>query len=116
MPEIPSRTISDIVVLDMTSKFWLTLASLNDQVAQMLEGGSRRFILNLEFVDFLDSMAIGQFISLWSQIRNHDGNLVLLKPCRRVKIALQMTQLYDHFQVADDEENAVSMVRFAGKS
>ena len=111
---VPSRNVSDVVILDVPHKFWLHSVRLRDHIRGMLNNGVRAFVLNLENVDYVDSMAIGQLVSVWTIARDNGARVTLLKPSRRVQIALQLTRLDDVFQVFDDEAEAVSGSRESG--
>ena len=104
---VPTRIVSDVVVIDMPAKFWLLSIPLCQSVVQLLDDGHQNFVLNLVAVDFVDNLGIGQLITVWTTVKDKGGRVSLLNPSRRVCIAMQLTQLFTIFEVFEDEAAAV---------
>src|SRR5690348_1001939 len=105
---VPSRIVSDAVIIDMPAKFWLLSIPLCQSVVSLLDDGHRYFVLNLSAVDFVDNLGIGQLITVWTTVKDKGGRVSLLKPSRRVSIAMQLTQLFTIFEVYEDEAAAIA--------
>jgi anti-sigma B factor antagonist len=104
---VPSRILSDAVVIDMPAKFWLLNVPLCQSVVRLLDDGHRYFVLNLSEVEFVDNLGIGQLISVWTTVKDKGGRVSLVNPSRRVRIAMQLTQLCTLFEVFEDEAAAL---------
>ncbi len=81
---------------------------LRDKVKELAAAGSKRILLNLGEVNYIDSSGIGELVSAFTTISNQGGALKLLNLTKRVKDLLQITKLYTVFHVFDSEAEAVA--------
>jgi anti-anti-sigma factor len=105
------RIISDIVIFDMAGRFSFMEYQLHEKAKELLNAGSRAFILNLTEVSYVDSFGIGQIFSIWTSMRAKEGHVVLLRPNDAVKKVLQATKLDTIFQVFADEPEAIAHLK-----
>lgn len=80
-------------------------------VRDLLGNGSRKILLNLADVDYIDSSGIGELVSAYTAARNVEGELKLLQLTRRVHDILQITRLFTVFDVQSEEESALRSFR-----
>jgi anti-sigma B factor antagonist len=106
---VNTRKVQDSVVVDMSGK--LTAGEgvllLRNTVQRFAEDGSRKFLLNLGSVSFIDSAGLGGLMTTYTTLRNKGGDVKLLNLTKQAKDLLQMTKLFTVFDTFDDEAKAV---------
>jgi anti-anti-sigma factor len=88
-----------------------TTALFRRAFAVVEDDGRARVVLNLDGVEYLASMAIGQLVTLMRKIRSAEGRLVLCKLSRTVEELLRVTRLADVFLTYADEQEALRSFR-----
>jgi anti-sigma B factor antagonist len=106
------RTKDDIVIVDCAGRivFGEESADLRDTV-KMVITQSKRIILNLSGVTYIDSGGLGTLVALYTTARNNDGSIKLANLTPRVGDLLQVTKLVTIFDVYDDEDKAIESYR-----
>ena len=109
-----TRQIDGVTIVDLSGRITLGEGSvtLRDTVRGLLAKGSKKILLNLGDVNYIDSSGIGELVSAYTTVRKEGGDLKLLKLTKKVHDLLQITKLYTVFDVKDDETAAVKS--FAG--
>ncbi len=107
---INSRVSGDVTIVDVAGKITLGdgSAMLRDKVKELSAAGTKKILLNLGEVNYIDSSGIGELVSAFTTISNTGGALKLLNLTKRVKDLLQITKLYTVFEVFDDEAQAIA--------
>jgi len=102
------RTVDDIVIVDCNGRiiFGEESADLRDTV-KMVISQSKRVILNLSGVTYIDSGGLGTLVALYTTARNNGGSIKLANLTQRVGDLLQVTKLVTIFDVHDSEEQAL---------
>jgi anti-sigma B factor antagonist len=85
--------------------------TLRETVRVLVNDGARDFVLNLADVSYIDSSGLGELVSLFTTIRNKQGDVKLLHLTAKAKDLLQMTKLLTVFDVYDDESKAVAALK-----
>jgi anti-sigma B factor antagonist len=108
------RTVDDIVIVDCSGRlvFGEESADLRDTV-RMVITQSKRVILNLSGVTYIDSGGLGTLVALYTTARNNGGSIKLANLTQRVGDLLQVTKLVTIFDVYDSEEDALESFRKA---
>ena len=108
--KITTRQVDGVTILDLSGRITLGEGSvlLRDAVRDLLAKGSKRILLNLGDVNYIDSSGIGELVSAYTTARNQGGELKLLNLTKKVHDLLQITKLYTVFDVKDDEASAVA--------
>ena len=106
------RTVDDIVIVDCAGRivFGEESADLRDTV-RMVISQSKRVILNLAGVTYIDSGGLGTLVALYTTARNNGGSIKLANLTQRVGDLLQVTKLVTIFDVHDSEEKALESFR-----
>ncbi len=106
------RTVDDIVIVDCSGRiiFGEESADLRDTV-RMVITQSKRVILNLSGVTYIDSGGLGTLVALYTTARNNGGSIKLANLTQRVGDLLQVTKLVTIFDVHDSEEKAIESYR-----
>jgi anti-sigma B factor antagonist len=109
-----TRHVDGVTILDLSGRITLGEGSvtLRDATRELLGKGSKRILLNLADVTYIDSSGIGELVSAYTAVRNQGGDLKLLSLTKKVHDLLQITKLYTVFDIKDDEASAVAS--FAG--
>ena len=104
-----TRQVDDVTILDLSGRITLGEGSvtLRDAVRDVLAKGSKKILLNLGDVNYIDSSGIGELVSAFTTVKNQGGELKLLNLTKKVHDLLQITKLYTVFDVKDDETAAV---------
>jgi anti-sigma B factor antagonist len=108
--KIKTRQVDGITIMDCSGRITLGEGSvtLRDSVRDLLAKGSKKILLNLGDVSYIDSSGIGELVSAFTTVRNQGGDLKLLNLTKKVHDLLQITKLYTVFDVKDDEASAVA--------
>lgn len=104
------RQVGEVVVIDVSGRITLGEGSSNlrEGIRELMAKGSRKILLNLAGVSYIDSSGIGELVSAFTSVTNQGGQLKLLNLTKRVKDLLQITKLYTVFDIYDDEAHAVA--------
>jgi anti-sigma B factor antagonist len=108
--KVSTRQIDGVTILDLGGRITLGEGSvqLRDTVRDLLAKGSKKILLNLGDVNYIDSSGIGELVSAYTTVRNQGGDLKLLNLTKKVHDLLQITKLYTVFDIKDDEAGAVA--------
>ena len=104
-----TRQVDGVTIVDLSGRITLGEGSvvLRDQIRELLSKGSKKLLLNLAEVTYIDSSGIGELVSAFTTVRNQGGELKLLNLTKKVHDLLQITKLYTVFDVKDDEASAL---------
>ena len=105
-----TRQIDGVTIVDLSGRITLGEGSviLRDTVRELMGKGSKKILLNLGDVNYIDSSGIGELVSAFTTVRNQGGELKLLNLTKKVHDLLQITKLYTVFDIRDDEASAIS--------
>lgn len=79
---LATRTVGAHTVLEVGGEVDIeTSDRLRERLASMIDGGSRRIIVDLERVDFMDSTGLGVLVGALRRLRAVGGTLALV--CNR---------------------------------
>jgi anti-sigma B factor antagonist len=76
-------------------------------IGEILNDGSRKILLNLSDMDYIDSNGLGELVQAFREAKRNGASLRLLKPHDRVAKTLRLTNLLPMFTVYDSEEDAL---------
>jgi anti-sigma B factor antagonist len=104
-----NRQVDGVAVVDMSGRITLGEGSvvLRDTIRDLIGKGSKKILLNLGDVTYIDSSGIGELVSAFTAVRREGGELKLLKLTKKVHDLLQITKLYTVFDIEDDEATAI---------
>ena len=106
---LSTRKVNDVVVIDMSGKLEAgePVFLLRNTFRRFVEDGTRKFVLNLGKVTYVDSSGLGELVITYTSARNRHGDVKLLNLSKIAKDILQVTKLLTVFDVFDDETKAV---------
>ena len=107
--KLTSRQVGDVTVIDAAGRITLGegASAFRDTIRDIANKGSKKILLNLSDVSYIDSSGIGELVSGFTSVTNNGGQLKLVGLSKRIKDLLQITKLYTVFDVYDDEAHAV---------
>ena len=83
-----------------------TATDFKEKLSEWIGSGSRRIVLNLCEVDFIDSSGLGAIVSGLKKIGN-DGNLVICTVRESVMSLFRLTRMNRVFDIFASEEEAI---------
>jgi len=103
------RTVGEVSVVDLSGKITIGEGDiiLRDKVHELLEGGHKKILLNLEKVSYMDSAGIGELVACYKRAKEKAGTVKLLNPSGKVFDLLQLTKLEEIFETFNDEKEAL---------
>ncbi len=108
--KLTTREVSGVTIVDLSGKITLGEGgmTLRDEVHKLLAKGSKKIVLNLAEVNYIDSSGLGELVSAYTAVKNAGGELKLLNLTTKVRDLLVITKLVTVFDVKDTEAAAVS--------
>ena len=100
----------DVALLEVRGE--LTIASgfqLPLEVADMLRAGSRRLVIDLSAVEFIDSSGLGLLLNVQRRVDQEEGRLVLVEPAPRVRRVFEITRLDQQMSLVSTRAAAIAM-------
>ena len=85
--KINLRIVGDIHFLDCSGKITLgegTMA-VRTTVGEILKGGGKKIVLNLDDVAYIDSSGVGELVSTYTTVAKHGGQLKLLNLTKKIR-------------------------------
>ncbi len=105
-----TRKIGDVTVIDVDGKILLGEGDveIKETVDSLLKQGSKKIVLNLAKVPYLDSAGLGEIIRCFTTLRRNGGHFKLLSPNKRIIDLLNITKLLNVFDCYDNESSAIA--------
>ncbi len=104
------RGVSDVTVVEVTGPLIVAnRQELKDKVLAELEGGARRFVIDFEETDYIDSSGLGVLVSLSKRIREVGGELRLARLSQDLQTLFELTKLDTLFQIGSDLDEALAV-------
>jgi anti-sigma B factor antagonist len=103
------RHIGDVAVVDLDGRITLgeSTGLLRNSLRQLFAQGSRKVILNLAHVGYVDSAGLGELVGLYTTAKNQGGAIKLLNVQKKLSDLLSITKLHTVFEAYDNEMQAI---------
>ena len=72
---------------------------LNQQIHQLIDGGTKKVVIDLTEVQFVNSSGLGMLIGSLTTMRNAGGELKIAGASKKVETLIQVTKLHDVFDM-----------------
>ena len=107
------RQSGDVTILDLQGRVTIGLGNdlFNSKLRQVVEGGSRKVLVNLGGTTQIDSSGISTIVRTFVTLERGGGSLKLLSPKGRVRDVLEVTRLLSTIPSFDDEAKALASFR-----
>jgi anti-sigma B factor antagonist len=107
---IASREVDGVTVVDLGGRITLGEGSvqLREAIRDLISKGSKKILLNMGEVNYIDSSGLGELVSAYTTAKNQGAAVKLLSLTHKVKDVLQLTKLYTVFDIYDDEASAIA--------
>jgi len=101
-------TDKDIVVLDVSGKIMggEETTMFHGKIHEYIQLNKRNFVLDLQKVEWMNSVGLGMLISSLTTVKNAGGRLVLAN-ITNIESILAMTRLISVFEHYDSRESAL---------
>ena len=107
--QIIERTVHDITVLELDHDLALDSNSqFRKKANAAFDAGTRKLIVNLANVTYMDSCGMGELISCYTRLKKMGGRFALLHLNQRLQHLLTITKLHLVFEVFESEAEAVA--------
>ena len=109
--DIPDTDVDGWTIVAASGEIDVATAPLlRDRLAELVDAGSRRIVVDLEDVDFIDSTGLGVLVGGVRRARSDDGDLRLVCTNSRLLKVFEATGLHEVFTIAATMDDAVSSV------
>jgi anti-sigma B factor antagonist len=104
-----------VIVVDASGKLTLGegTGTLRAKIRELVDGGSKRIVLNMADLSYMDSSGLGELIAAHTTIITAGGEMKLLNLAKRVHDLMKLTKLYTVFETFEDEASAVDSFSMA---
>jgi anti-sigma B factor antagonist len=104
------RDLGAVTVVDLSGRITLGegSAAMRQLLGDLVSLGRKKIILNLAYVEYIDSSGLGELVRGYSSVAKAGGDLKLLHLTQRVHDLLQITKLFTVFDVHSDEAAALA--------
>ena len=111
--QVAARERDRIIVVDVVGRLTLTdsRTQLRDLVHVFTSNGHKKFVINLEGVDFVDSNGLGELTRCFCNVRQAGGDMKLVHVNARVQALLEMTRINNLFDIHAEEHAALEAFR-----
>ena len=110
---VKTRKDGGVTILELSGRLTIgePVLTLRDSIRGCIDDGDLRFVLNLGEVSYIDSSGLGELVSIYTTVRNKQGDVKLLNLSVKAKDLLQMTKLLTVFDTFEDEAKAVAALK-----
>jgi anti-sigma B factor antagonist len=107
--DITVRKKGDIAIVDFNGRLAVGVSDtiLPRIIGEILDEGSKKILLNLSDMDYIDSNGLGELVHAFREAGRRGASLRLLKPQDRVARTLRLTNLLPMFKVYESEQEAL---------
>jgi len=107
--QIANREVNGMAVLALSGRIVLgeESSALRKRVNDLLAGGSKKIIFNVDRVGYIDSAGLGALVAMYRAAKSHGASLALCHLGSRFQGVLQITKLLTVFDTYKTEADAV---------
>jgi anti-sigma B factor antagonist len=107
--KIVERQVGDVIILDIQGKILIGEGddALREAVTRLVESGTKKILLNLAEVPYVDSAGLGEIVRCYTTVSKQGGRLKLINLTRKIQDLLAITKLLTVFETYDSEDEGV---------
>ena len=109
--QLEQRQAGDITIVKVVGDITLNKGGdviLKDKINSLLQQGTKKVLLDLGSVSYVDSAGLGQLVHVHTTTTHHGGQLKLLNLSKRLNDLLVVTKLATVFDSYEDEKEALA--------
>jgi len=117
--QIEQRISGDVTIVTINGDITLNKGGdvlLKDKIHSLLQQGTKKILLDLGGVSYVDSAGLGQLVQVRTTAGNGGGSLKLVNVTKRLKDLLVVTKLVTVFDSYDSEAEALAAFGTAAKA
>ena len=113
--KIEARTADGVTIVSCSGRivFGEEATALRETLKKLL-GSTKRVLLNLSGVTYIDSGGLGTLVGVYSSARSAGADIKLTGLGPRLRDVLQITKLATVFEVYDNEQQAIAAFNRGG--
>lgn len=103
------KMVGDVAVLSLKGKLmgYPETDELNDEIRSFLGSGTRKIVIDMGGVSWLNSMGVGALMRSYTTVTNNEGSLKLARMTDKARGLFTMTQLIKVFDIYESIDEAV---------
>jgi anti-sigma B factor antagonist len=107
--KVTIRHVEGVTVLDVSGRITLGEGgvTLRDAIQEALKTGTKKLVLDLGSVTYMDSSGVGELTGAYTSARNKGCDLKLLNLTKKIDDLMQITKLATIFDIYTDEKTAL---------
>src|SRR5712691_7776443 len=107
--KIEERSAGDVKILDISGQIKFTQGDemLKDKIHSVVHQGSKKILVNLAGVDYVDSAGLGELVGAYTTVTRAGGTMKLLNVTKKIRDLLAITKLVTVFDTFDAEQEAI---------
>ena len=107
--KIDTSQVGDVTVVELKGKMTIGAGDVQfrDEIKALMEKGSKKLVLDLQGLKYMDSSGVGELVSTYTTVTNRGGHLRLCKLSGKILDLLQITQLLQVFDTYETVDEAV---------
>ena len=104
------RHTNGLTILDVSGRITLGEGgvTLRDAVQEALNTGTRKLLVDMGGVSYMDSSGVGELTGAYTSAKNRNCQLKLLHLTRKIDDLMQITKLATIFDIYSDEKDAIA--------
>jgi anti-sigma B factor antagonist len=106
---VNTRQVGDVAVVDLDGKITLgeSTGHLRESIRQLLEQGTKKIVLNVAKVSYVDSAGLGELVGIYTTAKNQAATVKLINLQKKMTDLLQITRLHTIFEIYENEQAAL---------
>jgi anti-sigma B factor antagonist len=107
--KVKTRMEGDVAVISVSGKLMGGPESdaLRNEVKNLIDDGSKKFVVNLKGVPWINSTGLGALMAVYTSIQRSEGVLKLCHVSDRIQSLFMITKLLTIFDTYPDENEAI---------
>lgn len=109
--QLEQRNVGDVAIVKVVGDITLNKGGdvlLKDKINSLLQQGTKKVLLDVGNVSYVDSAGLGQLVHVHTTTTHHGGQLKLLNLGKRLNDLLVVTKLVTVFDSYDSEADALA--------
>jgi anti-sigma B factor antagonist len=100
---------NNVKILDISGQIKFTQGDemLKDKIHSVVHQGSKKVLVNLAGVDYVDSAGLGELVGAYTTVTKAGGKMKLLNVTKKMRDLLSITKLLTVFETFDNEQEAL---------